>query len=170
MVQAPIFHVNATITRPPSAVVADRFDFSGRSSRRKWLIDMFVSPAPCPPPRAAYEGDTPRMVRAQGPLPSMQATKAHPSVAKLYSESMVREGILTAEGPKQFCALRGGGRLSAAFDAAQQNSERIRIAGVEPGPRHRESPPFGPRNSVLDRELMSAWSMGSPSSQRISTY
>ena len=79
------------------------------------MIDMF-----CYRRHGHNEGDDPSYTQ---PI-LYRKIKEHPSVAALYSDRLVREGVLTAEECE---AMRRevADTLSTAFDAAQQNAERF---------------------------------------------
>jgi 2-oxoglutarate decarboxylase len=81
------------------------------------VIDMF-----CYRRHGHNEGDDPSYTQ---PI-LYRKIKEHPSVAKLYSERLVREGALTSEESEQL-RKEVAGRLSTAFDAAQQNAERYEL-------------------------------------------
>ena len=116
MVQAPIFHVNGD--DPEAAIRVSQIAFDFRQEFKKdVVIDMF-----CYRRHGHNEGDDPSYTQ---PI-LYRKIKAHPSVAKLYSERLVRESALTSEESEQL-RKQVAGRLSAAFDAAQQNAERYEL-------------------------------------------
>ncbi len=75
--------------------------------------------------------------------------KEHPSVATLYSERLVREGVLTAEEAEQL-RKRVAGHFASEFDAAQQSAERYELQELS-AVSTEEIATFCPRTSV-DRE------------------
>src|SRR5438094_5238352 len=112
-VQAPIFHVNGD--DPEAAIRVARVAFDFREQFKKdVVIDMF-----CYRRHGHNEADDPSYTQ---PI-LYRKIKEHPSVAKLYGDRLVREGVLTAE---EFKALRktAAQRFSEAYDAAQEHAER----------------------------------------------
>src|SRR6266566_1107647 len=115
-VQAPIFHVNGD--SPQAAVRAAQVAFDFRQQFNKdVVIDMI-----CYRRHGHNEGDDPSYTQ---PI-LYRKIKEHPSVAKQYSERLVREAVLTSEESEQL-RKEVAGRLSAAFDAAQQHAERYEL-------------------------------------------
>ena len=115
-VQAPIFHVNGDDPDAAIRVVQIAFDYRQRF-KKDVVIDMI-----CYRRHGHNEGDDPSYTQ-----PVMyRKIKDHPSVGALYSERLMREGVLTAE---QAAALRKGvsQRLGEAYDAAQQRAEHYEL-------------------------------------------
>src|SRR4029077_17480614 len=141
MVQAPIFHVNGDDPEAAIRVTQIAFDFR-QQFKKDVVIDMF-----CYRRHGHNEGDDPSYTQ---PI-LYRKIKEHPSVAKLYSERLVREGALTSEESEQL-RKEVAGRLSAAFDAAQQHAERYELQELS-AVSTEEIANFCPRTSV-DRELI----------------
>jgi 2-oxoglutarate dehydrogenase complex dehydrogenase (E1) component-like enzyme len=86
-VQAPIFHVNGD--DPAAAIRVAQIAFDYRQKFKKdVVIDMI-----CYRRHGHNEGDDPSYTQ---PI-LYRKIKEHPSVAKLYGERLVREGVVTAE-------------------------------------------------------------------------
>jgi 2-oxoglutarate decarboxylase len=116
MVQAPIFHVNGD--DPDAAIRVAQMAFDYRQQFKKdVVIDMF-----CYRRWGHNEADDPSYTQ---PL-LYRKIKDHPSVATLYSELLVREGVIPA-GDVQTMRKRESTKLSDAFDAAQQHSEKFEV-------------------------------------------
>ncbi len=115
-VQAPIFHVNGD--DPEAAVRAVQIAFDYRQQFKKdVVIDMI-----CYRRHGHNEGDDPSYTQ---PI-LYRKIKEHPSVATLYGERVVREGLV---GSEEVSELRkaAAGRLSEAFDAAQKHAEQYEL-------------------------------------------
>ena len=111
-VQAPIFHVNGDDPEAAIRVVQIAFDYR-QQFKKDVVIDMI-----CYRRHGHNEGDDPSYTQ---PI-LYRKIKEHPPVSALYTERLVREGVVTAEeaaGMRKAAAQR----LSDAFDAAQQRSE-----------------------------------------------
>ena len=115
-VQAPIFHVNGD--DPEAAIRVVQFAFDYRQQFKKdVVIDMF-----CYRRHGHNEGDDPSYTQ-----PIMyRKIKEHPSVAALYSERLVREGVVSAE-QAQAMRTAASQRLGEAYDAAQKKAERYEV-------------------------------------------
>jgi 2-oxoglutarate dehydrogenase E1 component len=112
-VQAPIFHVNGDDPEAAIRVVQIAFDYR-QQFKKDVVIDMI-----CYRRHGHNEGDDPSYTQ-----PIMyRKIKEHPPVGALYEERLIREGALTAE---EAAAMRAevSGRLSTAYDAAQERAER----------------------------------------------
>ena len=140
-VQAPIFHVNGDSPQAAVRVVQIAFDYR-QKFKKDVVIDMF-----CYRRHGHNEGDDPSYTQ---PI-LYRKIKEHPSVATLYGERLVREGVVTAA---DVAAMRKGvaARLNEAFDAVQKRAERYElqelsaVAGEEIGN-------FCPRTAVNHQVL-----------------
>src|SRR5713226_5092826 len=116
MVQAPIFHVNGD--DPEAAIRVTQMAFDYRQEFKKdVVIDMF-----CYRRWGHNEADDPSYTQ---PL-LYKKIKEHPSVATLYGDRLVREGVVTIEDVAAM-RKRASARLAEAFDAAQQHTERFEV-------------------------------------------
>ncbi|MBI1791244.1 MAG: multifunctional oxoglutarate decarboxylase/oxoglutarate dehydrogenase thiamine pyrophosphate-binding subunit/dihydrolipoyllysine-residue succinyltransferase subunit [Acidobacteria bacterium] len=141
MVQAPIFHVNGD--DPDAAVRVAQIAFDYRQKFKKdVVIDMF-----CYRRHGHNEADDPSYTQ---PI-LYRKIKEHPSVASLYAEALVREGVLAAEEAAQM-RRQAAKRLEEAFEAAQQHAERYEVQELTDVSRE-EIAAFCPRTSV-DRNLL----------------
>ena len=139
--QAPIFHVNGDSPQAAARVVQIAFDYR-QKFKKDVVIDMF-----CYRRHGHNEGDDPSYTQ-----PTLyRKIKEHPSVATLYGERLVREGVVTAA---DVAGLRKGvgARLNEAFEAVQKRAERYElqelsaVAGEEIGN-------FCPRTAVNHQVL-----------------
>ena len=110
----------ATIPKPPCAWSQIAFDYR-QKFKKDVVIDMF-----CYRRHGHNEGDDPSYTQ---PI-LYRKIKEHPSVATLYGERLVREGVVTAEELEAMrkavaAALERGVRRRAAARRA------LRIAGTE---------------------------------------
>jgi 2-oxoglutarate decarboxylase len=115
-VQAPIFHVNGD--DPEAAIRALEIAFDYRQRFKKdVVIDMI-----CYRRHGHNEADDPSYTQ---PI-LYRKIKEHPSVATIYSERLVREGVLA---PEEIQTMRreASRRLSDAYDAAQKPGERYEV-------------------------------------------
>jgi len=113
-VQAPIFHVNGDSPQAAIRALQVAFDFR-QKFKKDVVIDMI-----CYRRHGHNEGDDPSYTQ---PL-MYRKIKDHPSVATLYAERLVREGVVTEEevaGMRKAVAQR----LSDTYDAVQRRSERF---------------------------------------------
>ena len=135
-VQAPIFHVNGDDPEAAIRVVQIAFDYR-QQFKKDVVIDMI-----CYRRHGHNEGDDPSYTQ---PI-LYRKIKQHPSVATLYAERLVREGITTDE---QVQGLRKAAsqRLSDAFDAVQKNAEQYELQELSAVP-HGEIGGLRPRTSV----------------------
>ncbi len=140
-VQAPIFHVNGDDPEAAIRVAQVAFDYR-EQFKKDVVIDMF-----CYRRHGHNEGDDPSYTQ---PI-LYRKIKEHPSVAALYADRLVREGVLTSEECDQL-RQQTAGRLAAAFDAAQQSAERYELQELS-AVSTEEIANFCPRTSV-DRELI----------------
>jgi 2-oxoglutarate dehydrogenase E1 component len=116
MVQAPIFHVNGD--DPEAAIRAAQLAFDYRQDFGKdVVIDMFSYRR-----HGHNEGDDPSYTQ---PI-LYKKIREHPSVATLYSERLLREGVVTqAEIDRMH--NRAKAWLAEGFDAAQKRSEDFQV-------------------------------------------
>ena len=115
-VQAPIFHVNGDSPQAAIRCVQIAFDYR-QQFQKDVVIDMF-----CYRRHGHNEGDDPSYTQ---PI-LYRKIKEHPSVGTMYSERLVREGVLSAE---EAAAIRKAvsGRLSEAYDAVQKKAEHFQV-------------------------------------------
>jgi 2-oxoglutarate dehydrogenase E1 component len=113
-VQAPIFHVNGDDPEAAIRAVEVAFDFRQQFSKDV-VIDMF-----CYRRHGHNEADDPSYTQ---PL-LYRKIKDHPSVAVLYAERLIREGILQQEDVERM-RQAASTRLNAAFDLSRQHVERL---------------------------------------------
>ncbi|MDR3698451.1 MAG: multifunctional oxoglutarate decarboxylase/oxoglutarate dehydrogenase thiamine pyrophosphate-binding subunit/dihydrolipoyllysine-residue succinyltransferase subunit [Candidatus Sulfopaludibacter sp.] len=115
-VQAPIFHVNGDDPDAAIRVVQIAFDYR-QQFKKDVVIDMI-----CYRRHGHNEGDDPSYTQ---PL-MYRKIKDHPPVSVLYSERLVREGVIKGEevaGMRKTVAQR----LGEAHDAVKQRSERYEL-------------------------------------------
>ena len=115
-VQAPIFHVNGDDPDAAIRVVQIAFDYRQRF-KKDVVIDMI-----CYRRHGHNEGDDPSYTQ---PL-MYRKIKEHPAVSVIYSERLVREGVVTAA---EVDAMRKevSHRLGEAHDAVKQRAERYEL-------------------------------------------
>jgi len=140
-VQAPIFHVNGDSPQAAIRTVQIAFDYRQRF-KKDVVIDMY-----CYRRHGHNEGDDPSYTQ---PI-LYRKIKEHPSVAKLYGDRLVREGVLAAE---EVTAMRRAvsQRLSDAYDAVQQKSESYQLPELSAISRD-DVPSFCPRTAVNQQVL-----------------
>jgi 2-oxoglutarate decarboxylase len=147
-VQAPIFHVNGDSPQAAIRVLQVAFDFRQRF-KKDVVIDML-----CYRRHGHNEGDDPSYTQ---PI-LYRKIKDHPSVATLYGDRLVREGVITAE---ELNAMRKAvaERLSQAYDAVQQRAERYELQELSAVPSE-DIGNFCPRtavnHAVLERVIRSS--------------
>ncbi len=115
-VQAPIFHVNGD--DPEAAIRAVEIAFDYRQQFKKdVVIDMI-----CYRRHGHNEADDPSYTQ---PI-LYRKIKQHPSVATIYSDRLVREGVVA---PDEVQAMRRAvsQHLSEGYDAAQKQAERYEL-------------------------------------------
>ena len=113
-VQAPIFHVNGD--DPDACIRAVQIAFDFRQQYKKdVVIDMI-----CYRRHGHNEADDPSYTQ---PI-LYRKIKQHPSVAAIYAERLVREGVIPASEPAAM-RRRAAERLEKAFQAAQKKAERF---------------------------------------------
>ena len=140
-VQAPIFHVNGDSPQAAIRVVQLAFDYR-QQFHKDVVIDMI-----CYRRHGHNEGDDPSYTQ---PI-LYRKIKEHPSVAKQYSERLVREGVLTAEEVE---AMRQSlsQRLSEAYDAVQKKAEHFELQDLSLA-TGQEYAGFCPRTAVNQQVL-----------------
>jgi 2-oxoglutarate decarboxylase len=115
-VQAPIFHLNGDDPDAAIRVVQIAFDYR-QQFKKDVVIDMI-----CYRRHGHNEGDDPSYTQ---PI-LYRKIKEHPSVGTIYSERLIREGILTADDVQAMRKAEAQ-RLSDAYDAAQAAAERYDV-------------------------------------------
>ncbi|HZT30054.1 MAG TPA: multifunctional oxoglutarate decarboxylase/oxoglutarate dehydrogenase thiamine pyrophosphate-binding subunit/dihydrolipoyllysine-residue succinyltransferase subunit [Bryobacteraceae bacterium] len=135
-VQAPILHVNGDDPEAAIRVVQLAFDYR-QQFKKDVVIDMF-----CYRRHGHNEADDPSYTQ---PI-LYRKIKEHPSVARLYSDRLVREGVLTSE---EAAAMRKRvvDNLSQAYDAAQKHAEHFEVVELSAVPTE-EVGNFCPRTAV----------------------
>ncbi len=113
-VQAPIFHVNGDDPEAAVRVLEVAFEFRQRF-KKDVVIDMI-----CYRRHGHNEGDDPSYTQ---PI-LYRKIKEHPSVAALYEQRLVREGVIGHEDAQDM-RKEVSTRLNAAYDAAQQRAEHF---------------------------------------------
>jgi 2-oxoglutarate dehydrogenase E1 component len=140
-IQAPIFHVNGDDPEAAIRVVEIAFDYR-QQFKKDVVIDMF-----CYRRHGHNEADDPSYTQ---PLLYRQI-KEHPSVAVLYSERLVREGVI-AETEVQEMRKRIAVRFAEAHEASQKKAERYELQELSAVP-DQEIENFCPRTSVNHQTL-----------------
>ena len=140
-VQAPIFHVNGDDPDAAIRVVQIAFDYR-QQFKKDVVIDMI-----CYRRHGHNEGDDPSYTQ---PI-LYRKIKEHPSVATLYQQRLVREGVATEE---ECAGIRKelAARLSAAYDAAQERAERYELQELSAVPGE-EIGGYCPRTAVNQQVL-----------------
>ncbi len=123
MVQAPIFHVNGDDPEACARAAQLAFDYRQQFSKDV-VIDMF-----CYRRHGHNEADDPSYTQ---PI-LYKKIRAHPSVAVLYSERLLREGLATQAGIDAV-RKRAAEWLSQSFDAAQKGEEEFEVQELTPVP------------------------------------
>jgi 2-oxoglutarate decarboxylase len=115
-VQAPIFHLNGDDPEAAIRVVQIAFDY-----RQKFKTDVVIDMI-CYRRHGHNEGDDPSYTQ---PL-MYRKIKEHPSVARIYGDRLLREGVVSAE---EIAAMRKqvSQRYSEAFDAVQKRAEHYEL-------------------------------------------
>jgi 2-oxoglutarate decarboxylase len=135
-VQAPIFHVNGDSPQAAIRVVDLAFDF-----RQKFKKDVVIDMV-CYRRHGHNEADDPSYTQ---PL-LYRKIKEHPSVGTLYSERLVREGVVTTE-EVQAMKKAVAAELSEAYDAVQNKAERYELQELSAVP-NADISNFCPRTAV----------------------
>ncbi len=140
-VQAPIFHLNGDDPEAAIRVVEIAFDYR-QQFKKDVVIDMI-----CYRRHGHNEADDPSYTQ---PI-LYRKIKEHPSVATLYTERLVREGVVTAEESR---AMRRAAaqKLSQAYDAAQERAEHYELQELSAVPSE-EIGAFCPRTAVNQQVL-----------------
>ncbi|HUI56217.1 MAG TPA: multifunctional oxoglutarate decarboxylase/oxoglutarate dehydrogenase thiamine pyrophosphate-binding subunit/dihydrolipoyllysine-residue succinyltransferase subunit [Bryobacteraceae bacterium] len=140
-VQAPIFHVNGDSPQAAIRVVQVAFDYR-QQFKKDVVIDMI-----CYRRHGHNEGDDPSYTQ---PI-LYRKIKDHPSVAKQYSDRLVRESVLTAD---EVAAMRRtvSQRLSEAYDAVQEKAEHFELQELS-AVATEEVASFCPRTAVNQHVL-----------------
>jgi multifunctional 2-oxoglutarate metabolism enzyme len=141
MVQAPIFHVNGDDPEAAIRVAQIAFDYR-QEFKKDVVIDMF-----CYRRWGHNEGDDPSYTQ---PL-LYKKIKNHPSVGTLYGERLAREEVVSAAGVEAM-RKRESGRLSEAFDAAQETAERFEVQELSAVPEAQIT--AIPQATAVDRETL----------------
>ena len=115
-VQAPIFHVNGDSPQAAIRVVQMAFDYR-QQFKKDVVIDMI-----CYRRHGHNEGDDPSYTQ---PI-LYRKIKEHPSVATLYAERLVREGVVFPDEVQEMRKAVSQ-RLSDAYDAVQQQAEHYEV-------------------------------------------
>jgi 2-oxoglutarate decarboxylase len=113
-VQAPIFHVNGDDPEAATRVTRLAFDYRQRF-KKDVVIDMF-----CYRRHGHNEADDPSYTQ---PI-LYRKIKDHPSVAVLYSERLMREGLVEKENIDRM-RRKMSEQLRAGYQAAQEHAERF---------------------------------------------
>ena len=140
-IQAPIFHVNGDDPEAAIRVVEIAFDYR-QKFKKDVVIDMF-----CYRRHGHNEGDDPSYTQ---PI-LYRKIKDKPSVAVLYSDRLVREGVLAEDDVAQM-RKRISDRFGEAYDASQKNAERYELQELSAVP-DRDIENFCPRTSVNRQTL-----------------
>ncbi len=135
-VQAPIFHVNGDDPEAAVRAVEMAFDYRQRFNKDV-VIDMF-----CYRRHGHNEADDPSYTQ---PI-LYRKIKDHPSVALLYGERLVREGIVRREDVDHARASASD-ELAEAFRVSQERSERFEVQELGPVPVE-DLPVSSPRTAV----------------------
>jgi 2-oxoglutarate decarboxylase len=140
-VQAPIFHVNGDSPQAAIRVAQIAFDYR-QKFKKDVVIDMI-----CYRRHGHNEGDDPSYTQ---PI-LYRRIKEHPSVATLYAERLVREGLLSAE-EAQGMRKAVSQRLSEAYDSVQKHAERYELQELSAVPSE-DIGSFCPRTAVNPQVL-----------------
>src|SRR5262249_28689722 len=111
-IQAPIFHVNGDDPEAAIRVVEIAFDYR-QKFKKDVVIDMF-----CYRRHGHNEGDDPSYTQPY----LYRKIKEHPSVAVLYGNRLVREGVIP-EPEVQEMRKRIAARFAEAYEASQKKAE-----------------------------------------------
>jgi len=136
MVQAPIFHVNGDDPEAVARVVEIAFEYR-QTFKRDVVIDML-----CYRRHGHNEADDPSFTQ---PL-LYRKIREHPSVALLYTERLVREGVVTQDWVKQRReAYRA--QLEQGYAIAQAGQSKFQIQELAPV-EESSLPAYCPRTAV----------------------
>ncbi len=140
MVQAPIFHVNGDDPEACARAAQLAFDYRQQFSKDV-VIDMF-----CYRRHGHNEADDPSYTQ---PI-LYRKIRAHSSVAVLYSERLLREGLV-AQADIDAVRKRAAGWLSQNFEAAQKGEDEYEVQELSPVPlEETEATP----NTAVDRATL----------------
>ena len=128
MIQAPIFHVNGDVPQSVLRVAQLAFEYRQRF-QRDVVIDIV-----CYRRHGHNEGDDPSFTQ---PVMYRQI-RQHPSVAQVYAERLIREGVISAQEVEER-KKRTIAELSAAYDLMKKHAETIGLE-EEPAPPVEISP------------------------------
>ncbi|MGA2721021.1 MAG: multifunctional oxoglutarate decarboxylase/oxoglutarate dehydrogenase thiamine pyrophosphate-binding subunit/dihydrolipoyllysine-residue succinyltransferase subunit [Bryobacteraceae bacterium] len=140
-VQAPIFHVNGDDPEAAIRVAEIAFDYR-QQFKKDVVIDMI-----CYRRHGHNEADDPSYTQ---PI-LYRKIKEHPSVATLYTERLVREGVIAAEECRAMHQAAAQ-KLSEAYDAAQERAEHYELQELSAVPSE-EIGAFCPRTAVNQQVL-----------------
>ena len=140
-VQAPIFHVNGDSPQAAIRVVQVAFDYR-QEFKKDVVIDMI-----CYRRHGHNEGDDPSYTQ---PI-LYRKIKDHPSVARQYGDRLVREGLVSLEDVEAMKKAVSQ-RLSDAYDAVQEKSERFELQDLSSAPGE-DYAGFCPRTAVNQNVL-----------------
>ena len=140
MVQAPIFHVNGDDPEACARAVQLAFDYRQRFSRDV-VIDMF-----CYRRHGHNEADDPSYTQ---PI-LYKKIREHPSVAVLYSERLLREGLV-AQADIDAVRQRATQWLSQNFETAQKGDDRFEVQELTPVAAGETAPA---PNTAVDRATL----------------
>jgi 2-oxoglutarate dehydrogenase E1 component len=140
MVQAPIFHVNGDDPEACARAAQLAFDYRQQFSKDV-VIDMF-----CYRRHGHNEADDPSYTQ---PI-LYKKIRAHPSVAVLYSERLLREGLV-AQADIDAVRKRAAEWLSQNFEEAQKGEERFEVQELTPVPAEEIVPA---PNTAVDRATL----------------
>jgi multifunctional 2-oxoglutarate metabolism enzyme len=141
MVQAPIFHVNGDDPEAVARVVQIAFDYR-QTFGKDVVIDMF-----CYRRHGHNEADDPSYTQ---PI-LYRKIRSRESVAKLYSQTLTREGVVDEQ---RVLAIRKQfkGRLEEGYATARAEKTQYEVEELSPL-EEEEIPTFCPRTSV-DRDVI----------------
>jgi len=140
MVQAPIFHVNGDDPEACARAAQLAFDYRQQFSKDV-VIDMF-----CYRRHGHNEADDPSYTQ---PI-LYKKIRAHSSVAVLYSERLLREGLVE-QADIDAVRKRAAGWLSQNFEAAQKGEDEYEVQELTPVPvEEAEATP----NTAVDRATL----------------
>jgi multifunctional 2-oxoglutarate metabolism enzyme len=140
MVQAPIFHVNGDDPEACARAAQLAFDYRQQFSKDV-VIDMF-----CYRRHGHNEADDPSYTQ---PI-LYKKIRAHSSVAVLYSERLLREGLVE-QVDIDAVRKRAAGWLSQNFEAAQKGEDEYEVQELTPVPvEDAEATP----NTAVDRATL----------------
>jgi 2-oxoglutarate dehydrogenase E1 component len=143
MVQAPIFHVNGD--DPEACVRAAQMAYDYRQRfKRDVVIDMF-----CYRRHGHNEADDPSYTQ---PI-LYRKIRQHPSVAAIYSESLMREGLVDSSHLEQ---IRKGitQHFNAIYDSAKKGGERYEVqelSAIDPEEMRGSSPDTAVDRATVER-------------------